>query len=99
MASDGLKITLTVIDLTAIRLIGGELGLENFWSRWSDGMTRITANPARSTYQHLFVDEMRESKMMNICVRDYDELEHNHADRTWGYLEKKGRACFERAPT
>jgi hypothetical protein len=60
-------------------------------------MARVADNSARSKYQHMFVDEMRESKMLNVCVRDYDELPHDRAERTWEFVEKKGRACFERA--
>jgi hypothetical protein len=97
MEADGLKITFAVIDLTAIKLIGGDLGLGNFWSRWCDCMARVTDNPARSTCRHLFVGGIRKSKMMNMYVRDYDDLERNRVGRTWGHLVKKRRACFERA--
>jgi hypothetical protein len=95
--SAGLKIAFAVIDLTSIKLIGGDGGLGNFWSRWCDCMARVTDNPAWSTCQHIFADEMRESKMMNVCVRDYDELARDRVERTWGHLGKKRRACFERA--
>jgi hypothetical protein len=72
--SAGLKIAFAVIDLTSIKLAGSDGGLGDFWSRWCDCMARVTDNPAWSTCQHMFADEMRESKMMNVCVRDYDEL-------------------------
>jgi hypothetical protein len=98
MASSELKITFAVVGLTAIKPIGGDLGLENFWSRWCDCMDRITDNPARSTFRYLFVGEMRKSKMMNVRVRDYDELEHDRAETSWGYLEKKGSMFRARAP-
>jgi hypothetical protein len=39
---------------------------------------------------------MRESKMMALCVRDYDEVNHDDARKTWEWIEQKGRACFER---
>jgi hypothetical protein len=39
MATDGLKVTRTVIDLTAIELIGGDNGPEPFWNRWHDCQT------------------------------------------------------------
>jgi hypothetical protein len=52
MEAAGVKITFAVIDLTTIKLIGGDAGLENFWNRWCNCMARVTDNPARSTYHH-----------------------------------------------
>jgi hypothetical protein len=89
----------TLIDLIAIRLIDGDLGLENCWGRLSDCIVRIADLPARSTYQYLFTDEMCKSKMINMRVRDYDEMEYNRTNETCEYLEQKGRSCFEHAPT
>jgi hypothetical protein len=96
VATDGLKVTHTVIDLTAIELIGSDAGLERFWNRWRDCIVRITDLPKRPVYQHMFADEMRKSKRMSLYVRDYDEMEHDDARETWEWLEKRGRACFER---
>jgi hypothetical protein len=95
--SAGLRITFAVVDLTSVELVGGDLGLEDFWNRWCDCVSRVADNPARSTYQRLFANEMCESKMMQMCVRDYDEQPYDHAERTWEFMEMKGRACFERA--
>jgi hypothetical protein len=78
----GLEIIFAVIDLTTIKLVGGDLRLAGFWNRWCDCVGRVTDNPARTTCQHLFVGEMRKSKMMTMCVRDYDELPRDHAERT-----------------
>jgi hypothetical protein len=87
----GLEIAYAVIDLITIKLIGGDDGLEDFWNRWFDCVSRITDNPPRTTCQHLFVNEMRKSKIMAMYVlRDYVE-------KTWEHMELKGRACFERA--
>jgi hypothetical protein len=92
-----LKITYAVIDLTTVELIGGDDGLGDFWNRWFDCASCVTDDPPRTTCHHLFANEMRKSKMMTVCVRDYDELLRDHVDETWEFMEMTGRACFERA--
>jgi hypothetical protein len=32
-----------------------------------------------------------------LHARDYDEMEHNDANKTWEYLEQKRRSSFELA--
>jgi hypothetical protein len=96
MATEGLKVTYAVIDLTAIKLIDADAGLEHFWNRWRDCIIRIADLPKRPVYQHMFADEMRKSKKMALYVRHFDEMEHDDARETWEWLETRGGACFER---
>jgi hypothetical protein len=93
----GQKVTSIVLDLSTIKLVGGNEGLARCWDTWSHCVKRIVDNPPRTTCGHLFVDEMRQAPVMLKYVREYDDLAEGHIDETWGWVEKKGRACFERA--
>jgi hypothetical protein len=53
MATDGLEVTRTVIDLTAIKLIGGDNGLEDFWNRWRDCVIHVVDLPERMVRQRM----------------------------------------------
>jgi hypothetical protein len=93
----GLKVIFAVLDLSAIKLVGGDDGLVRYWDTWSHCVKRIMDNPPRTTCEHLFVGEMGQAPVMRKHVQNYDDLNEGHIDETWEWIEKKGRACFERA--
>jgi hypothetical protein len=45
----GLDVTYICLDLSAIKLVGGNEGLEKFWDTWSHCVKRIMDNPPRTT--------------------------------------------------
>jgi hypothetical protein len=96
MVTERMKVTYAVIDLTAIKLVDGGNGLEDFWSRWCDCVMRVVGLPKRMVCQHMFADEMRKFKMMVLHVRDYNEMDYDDPNKKWEWVEHKGRACFER---
>jgi hypothetical protein len=97
MENNGLTSTCAVIDFVAIKLVGGEPGLDDFWNRWHDCFMRIRNPPNRDNYEHVFVDEMRKTRLMAQYIRDYDEMDWNDPNKTWQRLVKKGRASYDRA--
>jgi hypothetical protein len=70
VANDGLNIKYTVVDLVAIKLVGGDAGLGDFWGRWHDCVARVRSPPNKDDYEYVFVDEMRETKLMANYIRD-----------------------------
>jgi hypothetical protein len=77
-ATLGLKVTYTVLDLSTIKLVGGNEGLVRCWGAWSHCVKRVMDNPPRTACEHLFVDEMRQAPMMLKYVREYDDSTEGH---------------------
>jgi hypothetical protein len=83
VAADGFEVLYIVIDLDHIKLIGGDSGLGDFWNRWRDCVIRVKHLPGRLVYQNFFADEMRKAPLMQLYVRDYDEMTFLDSNKTW----------------
>jgi hypothetical protein len=93
----GLSVTYSVLDLTYIKLQGGNEGLEKYWNTWAKTISNIAdGGGRRSVFEHLFVDEMREAPLVEAYVLEYDEADPGAEKHTWGWLLKTGQASFQR---
>jgi hypothetical protein len=85
-----------VIDVTYIKLIGGDAGLGKFWNKWRKCIARIIEVGHRPIFEHFFVGEMRNAPLMAAYVLEYDEADVGTGKHTWEWLLEKGRASFQR---
>jgi hypothetical protein len=86
IANQGLGVTFTVIDLTYIKLIGGNAGLGEFWNERRKCVARIVEVAHRSIFEHFFVGEMRNAPLMGAYVLEYDEADVGTEKHTWEWL-------------
>jgi hypothetical protein len=96
VSQHGLKVSYTVIDLTRAKLRYGDKGLVEYWDKWIGRISNIRRLPRRSEYQDIFVDEMRKSDVMEVYVREFDDMKDNDRNKTWEWLGKRGLIMFER---
>jgi hypothetical protein len=91
----GLNVSCTVIDLTRAKLRDGDQGLVKYWDERIVCVSNIRRLLRRSEYQEMFADDVRKSDVMKVYVVEFDDRKGNDRNKTWGWLEMRGRIVFE----